>query len=1493
MTVMARIVCICSLLMWSIHGELHGQELLDELEDLHAYPILEFSTPQPDYPAGAQVDAHEGDSLVLVTFYNSTGGPTSWINRDGWLQGPVSDWQGISLDTLGRVLGIDLRENRLTGSLPSELGALANLEVLNLGRIQEYSDLMLNEVSGPIPPELGQLTKLKQLILSSNQLEGEIPSELSRLTSLEILDLYDNQLTSTIPPELGMLTSLEVLDLSDNQLTGTIPPALGMLTNLTYLYLAGNQLTGTIPVELTRLTQLQDLRLHANELEGGVPPELGSLTSLTKLLLSHNNLTGLIPPELGELTALQWLNLGHNNLTGVIPEQLGELTELRVLHLGSNNFAGSFPIALIQLPKLEILGLYDIGFSGPIPPELGRLTTLQRLYLSSNDFTGSIPLELTQLSALKQLWLASNDLTGPIPPELGELLQLEELHLSHNNLNGTIPRELGQLTKLDQLRLYDNYLSGSIPSELGNLRQLEELYLYGNGLSGSLPPQLGQLQSLRELRLHDNNLSGTIPPQLGQLTRLRYLRLDNNTLSGPIPPELGQLESLRGLNLDHNQLSRPVPNWTGLNGLTRVRLQSNQFLFADLLPNADLSRLAQFTYAPQDSIGTQLTCTASGYVFTTPARAEGNEYQWYRNGQSIAGAQSDTLRLASATDLGDFHARITNEALPDLTLYSRKASARGAPACGIAQYAHVGDSLALVALYNATDGPNAWLNRTGWLREPVSKWHGIVLDTLGRVTHIILRDNLLSGSLPSELGELANLQELDLGSEQSEGFIAGAIPAALGMLTNLTRLDLGQNRFTGTIPLELTRLTQLEDLDLANNRLSGQIPPELSLLINLKELNFAANELSGNIPSELGQLTKLVFLSLPYNKLTGVIPVELGQLVELTTLYLNDNTLSGPIFPALSPLVELRELFLRSNNYSGAIPQQLGQLSHLERLFLENNKFSGPIPPELGQLAGLRQLALDENNLSGSIPPELGQLDLLELIHLNDNQFSGLLPDWTELNNMRSVHVHTNRFLFADLLPNVALTRLRDFTYAPQDSIDTQQACSATGYVFSVSANAEGNQFQWFINGEAIPGEVSDNLRINATDDPAYYHASVTNDALPDLTLFSRRVRTGGASGCTTQRFANVADSTLLVDFYNRTHGSLLWHTDTGWLEAHVAKWYGITLDAAGRVTDINLPNNNLVGQLPLSQLDQLPNLSYLDVSGNEFSGIIPKGLGALTQLEYLDLSRNTLAGEIPKELAGQAPLKMLDLGGNQLVGAIPTELSQISTLQSFSVSANQLAGPVPAFTGLDQLDTLHVAQNAFLFMDLLPNASLTRLDDFVYAPQDSVETLLTRTASGFALTTAAKAAGNRYQWYRDDQPISGPQSDTLQVSATSDPAQYHATITNDRLPDLTLVSRKKGVHDGLTLAEAELPQDFLLHQSYPNPFAEATTIAFELGTPEHVRIVVYDLLGKAVATIADGRFTAGVHRVVFAGDQLASGQYMYRMEAGAYRATRFMSVVR
>ncbi len=71
------------------------------------------------------------------------------------------------------------------------------------------------------------------------------------------------------------------------------------------------------------------------------------------------------------------------------------------------------------------------------------------------------------------------------------------------------------------------------------------------------------------------------------------------------------------------------------------------------------------------------------------------------------------------------------------------------------------DSLALVALYNATDGAN-WSDNTNWLTGPVSQWKGVTV-TGDRVTRLLLFAKQLTGSIPVELGNLANLTHLNLG----------------------------------------------------------------------------------------------------------------------------------------------------------------------------------------------------------------------------------------------------------------------------------------------------------------------------------------------------------------------------------------------------------------------------------------------------------------------------------------------------------------------------------------------------------------------------------------------------------------------------------------------------------------------------------------------------------------------------------------------------------
>ena len=133
------------------------------------------------------------------------------------------------------------------------------------------------------------------------------------------------------------------------------------------------------------------------------------------------------------------------------------------------------------------------------------------------------------------------------------------------------------------------------------------------------------------------------------------------------------------------------------------------------------------------------------------------------------------------------------------------------------------DRASLVALYNATGGAN-WTNNTNWLTTaPIGQWHGVTTDGNGRVTNLDLNDNQLSGTIPTQLGNLANLEELLLTRNQ----LTGTIPAELGSLANLEWLRLNNNQLTGEIPAELGRLTNLTVLHLSGNQLTGCVPASL------------------------------------------------------------------------------------------------------------------------------------------------------------------------------------------------------------------------------------------------------------------------------------------------------------------------------------------------------------------------------------------------------------------------------------------------------------------------------------------------------------------------------------------------------------------------------------------------------------------------------------------------------------------------------------------
>jgi hypothetical protein len=79
----------------------------------------------------------------------------------------------------------------------------------------------------------------------------------------------------------------------------------------------------------------------------------------------------------------------------------------------------------------------------------------------------------------------------------------------------------------------------------------------------------------------------------------------------------------------------------------------------------------------------------------------------------------------------------------------------------------------------------------------------------------------------------------------------------------------------------------------------------------------------------------------------------------------------------------------------------------------------------------------------------------------------------------------------------------------------------------------------------------------------------------------------------------------------------------------------------------------------------------------------------------------------------------------------------------------------------------------------------------------------------------------------------------------------------------------------------AEKPQRFELYQNYPNPFNPETAISFALPEAGNVTLDVFDLMGRQVADLAQGRFEAGVHRVVWNAAGVSSGIYFYRLQSG------------
>jgi len=177
----------------------------------------------------------------------------------------------------------------------------------------------------------------------------------------------------------------------------------------------------------------------------------------------------------------------------------------------------------------------------------------------------------------------------------------------------------------------------------------------------------------------------------------------------------------------------------------------------------------------------------------------------------------------------------------------------------------------------------------------------------------------------------------------SEGFVElWNVPYSIETTTSL---DLVSTGLSGTIPTDLGELVNLTYLNLGYNNLTGEIPSEIGNLINLDQINLYGNELTGSIPEEIGNLRNLISIDLYDNNLTGEIPPEITNVTTLIRIQLDNNQLTGSIPEDIGNLTNLDMLYLHNNQLSGTVPESICSIySNLNALTLDNNKLC-PVYP--------------------------------------------------------------------------------------------------------------------------------------------------------------------------------------------------------------------------------------------------------------------------------------------------------------------------------------------------------------------------------------------------------------------------------------------------------------------------------------------------------------------------------------------------------------------
>ncbi|GAA0154109.1 transmembrane signal receptor [Lithospermum erythrorhizon] len=422
--------------------------------------------------------------------------------------------------------------------------------------------------------------------------------------------------------------------------------------------------------------------------------------------------------------------------------------------------------------------------------------------------------------------------------------------------------------------------------------------------------------------------------------------------------------------------------------------------------------------------------------------------------------------------------------------------------------------LLTTALTDAEDAASLLSLKESWANVPSSwvgsdpcggKWGGISCLN-SRVVSITLSSIGLSGSLSGDIGNLVNLQTLDLSYNKG---LSGNLPASVGNLKKLTNLILVGCNFGGPIPESIGHLDQLVFLSLNSNNFIEEIPDSMGLLSQLYWLDIADNELTGSIPVSNGRkpgldmLLKTKHFHFGNNRLTGEIPAQLfTSNMSLIHLLLENNLLSGSIPDTVGLVSHLEVVRLDNNSFSGSVPATLNKLTNVTELFLSNNRLTGNLPNLTGMgslnyldmsnntfdpsdfpswfptLQSLTTLVMEGTRIQGQLPNGLFSLPQLQTVKLRSNKLNGTLDVGSS---------YSSQLQLIDLRDNgIDAIKQRARSYGFQIILDGNRICYEGGTNEYCTSSQPSNSSYSTLPDNCLPAQCSNHQVSSRTCKCAY-----------------------------------------------------------------------------------------------------------------------------------------------------------------------------------------------------------------------------------------------------------------------------------------------------------------------------------------------------------------------------------------------------------------------